>query len=158
MRSVFARHRQCVSTRFKAVFTLLQGLSLSNLAVASAWHSTTPVTLRSAASTTTTTGGFRAHSDGTLSIVVHYCYSSPHSQIQVGIRNIKKHFIQTAVLSPVNTVINILKVSFSPSGPPRSGVFTLHTPEILSSLEMHVNMMHSGVKECLHNDGSVCLH
>lgn len=85
----------------KLSFTLLQGLSLSDLAVASPWHSTTPVTLRSAASTTTTSGGFRAHSDGTLFIVEHYFYGSPHSPIHVGIRpygNIKAPFIQTAVL------------------------------------------------------------
>lgn len=42
----------------KLSFTLLQGLSLSDLAVASPWHSTTPVTLRSAASTTTTAAAF----------------------------------------------------------------------------------------------------
>lgn len=94
---------------------------MSNLAVASPWHSTTPVTLRSAASTTTTTGGFRAHSDGTLFIVVHYFNGSPRSPIHVGIRpygNIKEPFMQTAVLLSVHIVIDILKVSFSPNGPP----------------------------------------
>lgn len=85
----------------KLSFTLLQGICLSNLAVASPWHSTTPVTLRSAASTTTTSGGFRAHSDDTLFIVVHYFKGSPHSPIHVVIRPygiLKEPFIQTAVL------------------------------------------------------------
>lgn len=85
----------------KLSFTLLQGLSLSDLAVASPWHSTTPVTLRSAASTTTTSGGFRAHSDGTLFIIVHYFSGSHHSPIHVGIRpyrSIKKPFNRAAGL------------------------------------------------------------